>query len=197
MSQAERRIVNEIYSEVLFVLAEQSKALDSVQEELAAVCRVLKLEPEFGDLLCSQLLRGQEKVEIVRRIFDGRLSELTVNFLAVLARRGRMGYLAGVSEEYEILVDTHHNRRAVEVTVPKMPDDAELDRLRRQLAEALESEVKVHVKVDPKIIGGIIIQKEDTMIDNSIRTVLERMVATVTENMKQRQKEEEQRGQKE
>ena len=101
MSQSRRYIVREIYSEVLFDLAEQGGEINTVQEELAVVRQILRQEPEFAALLNSEIIKGEEKMGIVRRVFDGRLSPLTVNFLCVLARRGRMGFLAGISDRFE------------------------------------------------------------------------------------------------
>ena len=188
VSGSHRQVVREVYSEVLFDLAEQGGELDGVQEELVAVSRVLKTEAGFAELLSSQVVKGEEKAEIIRRVFGGRLSELTVNFLSVLARRGRIGFLGGVSDRLERLVDAHHNRRLVEVTMAAKPDDERLEKLKAALAAALDSKVKVAVKVDPKIIGGIVIRKDDTLIDNSVRTTLDRMVKAVTEGMKDKEK---------
>lgn len=187
MSGSHREIVHEVYSEVLFDLAQQSAELESVLEELMAVRGVLKAEPEFAALLSSQIVKPAEKAEIVRRVFSGRLSELTVNFLSVLSRRGRIGFLGGVCEKYEMLVDAHHNRRVVEVTMASKPDDEQITKLKADLAAALDSKVKLSIKVDPKIIGGIIIKKDDTLVDNSVRTALNRMIQSVMENMKSRE----------
>jgi F-type H+-transporting ATPase subunit delta len=187
LSGSRREIVREVYSEVLFDLAQQSAELESVLEELMAVRGVLKAEPEFAALLSSQIVKSPEKAEIVRRVFGGRLSELTVNFLSVLARRGRMGFLGGVSEKYELLVDAHHNRRAVEVTMASKPDDEQIMKLKADLGAALDSKVKLSIKVDPKIIGGVIIKKDDTLVDNSVRTALNRTIQSVMENMKSRE----------
>lgn len=187
MSGSQRHIVHEVYSEVLFDLAEQSGELEGVLEELMAVKQVFKKERQFAALLASQVVKGEEKAEIVRRVFGGRLSELTVNFLSVLAKRGRMGFVAGVSDKLEMLVDAHQNRRAVEVTLAEKPDEERMEELRADLMEALGSKVKLTVKVDPKIIGGIVIKKDDALIDNSVRTALDRMVKSVTKSMKDKE----------
>ena len=186
MSGSHREVVREVYSEVLFDLAQQSAELEIVLEELMAVRGVFKAEPEFAALLSSQVVKGAEKAEIIRRVFGGKLSELTVNFLSVLARRGRISFLGGVSEKYELLVDAHHNRSAVEVTMASKPDDEKMMKLKADLAAALGSKVKLSVKVDPKIIGGVIIKKDDTLVDNSVRTALNRTIQAVMENMKSR-----------
>ncbi len=188
MSQSRRYIVREIYSEVLFDLAEQGGEINTVQEELAVVRQILRQEPEFAALLNSEIIKGEEKMGIVRRVFGGRLSPLTVNFLCVLARRGRMGFLAGISDRFEALADEYHHRQPVEVTVAKEPDAAFIEKLKADLAAALNSEVKLSVRVDPSLIGGVVLRKDDMMIDGSVRSSLERAVRTIVENMKEKER---------
>jgi F-type H+-transporting ATPase subunit delta len=188
MSQSRRYIVREIYGEVLFDLAEQGGQISTVQEEMAVVRQIVRREPEFASLLSSEIIKGDEKIGIVRRVFDGRLSDLTVHFLCVLARRGRMGFLAGISDRFEALADEYHHRQPVEVTVAKQPDEALVEKLKADLAAALKSEVKLSVKVDPALIGGVVIRKDDVMIDSSVRSSLERAVKTIVDNMKERER---------
>ena len=59
-------------------------------------------------------------------------------------------------------------------------------RLKADLREAISKDVKLSVVVEPAIIGGIIIKKDDAVIDNSVKTALERGVATIIENLKDR-----------
>ncbi len=186
MSQSRRYIVREIYSEVLFDLAEQGGQINTVQEEMAVVRQILKREPEFASLLGSEIIKGDEKIAIIRRIFEGRLSDLTIHFLGVLARRGRIGFLASISDRFEALADEYHHRQPVEVTVAKQPDAAFIEKLRADMAAALKSEVKLSIKVDPALIGGVVVRKDDMMIDGSVRSSLENAVRTIVDRMKEK-----------
>ncbi len=189
MSQSRKYVVREVYSEVLFDLAEQSGEINAVHEELVCVGQIFKREPEFATLLSSELVKPEEKAGIIRRVFDGQMSELTINFLCVLARRGRVGFLGGISQRYESLVDEYHHRRAVEVTLAREPDAELIASLKADLSEALDSEVKLTVKVDPALIGGAMIRKDDMMVDSSVRSSLERTMKAVIETMKDRGKD--------
>jgi F-type H+-transporting ATPase subunit delta len=186
VSESARHIVREVYSEVLFELAEQMGCVDSVTDDLSCVAEILKAEPEFAAVLTSQTIKPSEKVQIIRRVFGGKVEDLTLDFLSVLARRNRIGFLAGISDKYEMLVDVHHERAFVEITVAKALNDKQTERLKAGLKNAINGEVKVSVEVEPGIIGGIIIKKGDTVIDNSVKTTLQRAVGTVVENLKDR-----------
>jgi F-type H+-transporting ATPase subunit delta len=186
VSESTRQIVREVYSEVLFELAEQADCVDSVWDDLECVRKVLRAEPQFMEILTSPRTSGTDRAQIVRRVFEGKVENLTLDFLSVLARRGRMGFIEPISDRYEMLVDTHRGRVLVEVTVAKVLDNEQSVALRDDLTDAIKREVKLSVNVDPAIIGGIIIKKNDTVIDNSVKTALKRAVANITGNLEDR-----------
>jgi len=179
MAETSRHIVHEIYSDVLFELAEETGQLDEVMSDLQAVARVLRAEPEFLSLLVSPNLNEAEKAAMIRRVFGGKICPLVLDFLCVLARRNRIGSLNGISSRYEDRYDSVRNRKRVVVTLAKEPTEAELEKLKEEIREAVRSEVKLTVKVNPEILGGIVIQKGDRVIDHSVKNILERTVNTI------------------
>ena len=189
MAASSKHIIHEIYSDVLFELAEESGQAERAMEDLASVGALLRDEPDFVKLLASDKLKDDEKGKVVHRVFSGRVCELTLNFLCVLARRGRMGFLSGIADRYEVLVDRLKNCRLVEITLVKKKSDAELEQMRQQIKDAIGAEVKLRVTIDPEILGGIVIRQGDLMIDNSVRTILERTVnAIVSRSERQSQR---------
>jgi F-type H+-transporting ATPase subunit delta len=163
----------------MFELAEEADLVEQVMEDLACVQKILSDEPDFATLLKLRTIKGVEKSKIVRRVFGGRVNELTLDFLSVLARRDRMNFLTSISDKYEALVDVYQQRCLVEVTIAEAPHDGMLQKLKADIGKVINSRVKLSVHVDPTIIGGIIIKKGDRVIDNSISTILKRTVDTV------------------
>lgn len=185
MAHASRHIIHEIYSDVMFELAEESGSVNTVCDDIEAVAKVFEAEPDFLTLLTVGQLKEEQKVQIVRRVFGGRVDELTLDFLCVLTRRNRLGFLFGIQDHYYALMDQYHNVQRLEITLAKTPDDAQLEKLKAELSDAVKSEVKLAVQVNPEILGGIIIKKGEMIIDNSVRSILDRTVDAVVSRSKE------------
>jgi F-type H+-transporting ATPase subunit delta len=175
MASPSRHIVNEIYSDVLFQLAEEAGQVEQVLGDLAAVAGVLRDEPDFTKLLMSDKLKETEKAAVIRRVFGDRISGLTIDFLCV-----------GIADRYEVLADSLKNCRLVEVTLAKSISEEQLEQLRQKIKDAIRAEVKLKVNIDPEILGGVILRQGDIMIDNSVRTVLSRTVNIIMDRSKEK-----------
>ena len=188
MAKNARHIIHEIYSDVMFELAQESGLLDDVMADLEAVGALLQDEPEFLSLLTLGHLKEAEKSKMIRRVFKGRINNLTLDFLCVLGKRNRMSFLHGIGDRYQVLLDEHKHLHRIEVTLSKEPDDEQVEKLKQDLKDAISAEIKLSVTVDPDIIGGIVIRKGDLVVDNSVRTILNRTVSAVMAKSKQKQK---------
>ena len=179
MAHAARHIIHEIYSDVMFELAEETGLVDGVMDDLEAVGKIFEAEPEFLTLLTVGQLKDDEKNRIIRRVFGGRVNELTLDFLCVLARRNRLNSLFVIQDRYQNLMDKFHNVQRLEIKLAREPNNAQLAKLKADLMDAIRAEVKLAVQVDPDILGGIVIKKGDMVIDNSVRSILNRTVDAV------------------
>lgn len=181
MKQNVKDIVRQVYSEVLFELAVESEVVDIVTHDLKSVIDVLEREPEFSALMTSQTVRGQEKSEAIKRVFQGSIHDLTLHFLSILAKRDRMDVLISVSDSFESLIDERSKRYNIKVILAKKPDTEEYDELKKKISEVINGQVNLAVEVDPSIIGGIIIKDGDEVIDNSIKNRLKRAIKVVVD----------------
>ncbi|MHC4882619.1 MAG: ATP synthase F1 subunit delta [Planctomycetota bacterium] len=179
MARNARHLIHEIYSDVMFELAEDAGLVEQVMDDLDAVAEVMKEEPEFLSLLTLGQVKEDEKTKMVRRVFKGRVNDLTLDFLCVLAKRNRMNFLHGIGDRYQVLMDERKNLHRIEVTLAKEPTDEQAEKIKADIRDALNAEIKLSVNIDPEILGGIIIKKGDLMVDNSVRTILSRTVDAI------------------
>ena len=186
MGQNARHIIHEIYSDVMFELASEAGLTDRVMDDLEAVSSVLKDEPEFLSLLTLGHVKDEDKAGMIRRVFDGRIHTLTLDFLCVLARRNRMSFIHGIGDRYQVLMDEKKNLHRIEITLAKELEDEQLAKIKADIEDAIRGQIKLSVNVDPEIIGGIVIKKGDLVVDNSVKTILTRTVDVVMERSKEK-----------
>lgn len=186
MARNARHIIHEIYSDVMFELAEDAGLVEEVMDDLEAVTTAMQDEPEFLSLLTLGQVKDDEKAHMIRRVFKGRVNDLTLDFLCVLAKRNRMSFVHGIGGRYQVLMDERKNLHRIEVTLAKEPTDEQVERIKADIRDALNAEIKLSVNIDPEIIGGIIIRKGDLMVDNSVRTILNRTVDAVMTRSKEK-----------
>ncbi|MFI5358647.1 MAG: ATP synthase F1 subunit delta [Halanaerobiales bacterium] len=165
--------VSRRYSFALFELAKEEDKLFIFRDELAAILQVMEEYPDLKKLLLHPRTKRGDKKLLLERIFSGNLSKELLNFLKLLTDRRRESYLEAIYQDYLDLLNKEENILEIEVfSAISLPDD-----LRNKLVEKLTaltgSRISIKEKVDPEIIGGLILKIGDRIIDGSIRKDLE------------------------
>ncbi|MCX5636771.1 MAG: ATP synthase F1 subunit delta [Planctomycetota bacterium] len=174
----------EIYARALFELAERSKMVNAIKDELNLVQDISVQEKDFRVLMASPYFSADYKEQMVQKMFSGKLSDLTIDFLRVVIQHDRMVFLPQIIDRFGELWEAHHGYRIVQVTVSEAMNSQENEVLSANIASAMNNKVKLQVGVNPSIMGGIIIRYGDRVIDNSIRSRLRRAVNTIMSRQK-------------
>lgn len=182
--------IERTYSTALFELAECSGAFDAVKDDLDSWIEICGEEKDFQELIISPYFSSQYKQQLVRKIFSGKISDLTLNFLIVAIRHNRTRFLSQIMEEYNRLWDVRQGRCSVQVTVATKISDDEAARISNDIASSIDRKVKINIAINPDIIGGIIIRYDDKVIDNTVRTRLNKTVETILNRGKRRKIDE-------
>jgi F-type H+-transporting ATPase subunit delta len=165
----------------LFNAAVNQGIVEQVQEDLASVTAVMKANPRFRTFLSSPEVLTEDKKQMLMDVFGERTAGLVMRLLGLLIEKGRFAHLEQISDAYEYL----YEQRAgiVEATViTAVPLDEELERKTiGKLERDTGKTIRLTKKVDRKIIGGMIVMIEDTVIDGSIRHQLERVRSSLRE----------------
>lgn len=180
--------LGEVYAQALFELAEQSKTIDVIKDDLDVVRSVSIQEKDFEALMVSPYFSAEYKGQIAQKIFSGKLSDLTVNFLITAIRHNRMMFLPQIIDRFNELLETHEGYCIVQVTVSEAMSKEGAKKLSENIAGAVKNKVKLQVDVNPSIMGGIIIRCGDSVIDNSIRSRLRRAVKIIMSRPKMQEK---------
>ncbi len=172
--------VGKIYAQALFELADSAGAIDAVKENLDFLTAVIVQQRDFAALLSFPWFSDEEKELLTNKIFSARLADLAMDFLLVVVKHNKAGFLPHIAEQYNQLWETHYGYCPVYVTVSRQMNDDEIKKIYADIATAIKKRVKLEMNVDPSIIGGITIRCGDKVIDNTVRTRLRQVVKATT-----------------
>ncbi len=172
-----------IYARSLYELAEQAGSRDKiveVGEEIDQIRELARGDAAFGELLASPIIDGARRGASLRRIFDGKVTDLTLRFLLVLNVKGRLGHLESIGDAYERLVHEAFGRVEVDLYTAAPVGRAELESIKQRIESAIGKEPVLYTYHDPSMIGGLKLRIGDQLIDGSVNNRLRRLKQSLT-----------------
>lgn len=161
------------YAVALFDLARDGKTLDTVAASLASLKAAIAESAEFKGLINSPVLSREIAGKTIAAVASSiGIDPLTTKFLGVLAENRRLSQLPAVIRAYETLLSNHKGEARAEVTSAHPLDAEQISALQKSLKARVGRDVAVDAKVDPAILGGLVVKIGSQMIDSSIRTRL-------------------------
>lgn len=182
--------IGTVYAKAFLAAAAQSQSVDQDLDEFGAlVATVLNQQPTFEATLSSPRVAVEEKIGLLDRTLKGNVSEGLLKFLKVVCRHERLDCLR---EIYLAARDQHHQAKGVvqvHVTTAEALDGGMSERVKSELGQHLKSEVDLVQKVDPSIVGGMIIRIGDMVYDSSVRQKLASIRQKTVDNTSQQMRE--------
>ena len=163
------------YAEALFSVARAEGTLGEVEDELFRFSQTLSGSDELRDALTDAHVPASRRQQIVEDLLGGRASATTVALVSMVVGTGRSRELPAIIRGLVEMSAREANKEVAEVrsAVPLTADQR--DRLTKALNEATGKQVEVKVVIDPSVLGGIVAQVGDTVIDGSVRSRLEQL----------------------
>ena len=166
---SEEQHVGEVYAKALLNVAAKEGMVDGVVDQLESLVQdVLNKNPKLDLVISNPKMPVEAKIEMLDRVFKGKLHGTLLTFLKVLARRQRLHSLRAVQTSASNLRDEWAGRIQVAVTVSS-PLSAESEAaLIKSLKSVFKKEIRLQTKVDPSILGGLVVRVGDTVYDSSV-----------------------------
>jgi F-type H+-transporting ATPase subunit delta len=161
-----------LYARALFQAAEGQGRVEAVHRDLGEFADAVAASSELAAFLANPQVESATKVGVLGELSDGA-DELVHNFLRLIAEKGRSGQILGMREEFQALVDRAQGRVPVELTTAFDLSDAEAASIVAQIEQASGRTVEATRKVDPELVGGMILQAGSLRVDASVRGRLE------------------------
>lgn len=170
------KLVDKTYGQALFDLSVEENKVDELAGQAEILSELFRENPGFLDILNHPQISKEEKLQVIKDCFDGKMDDDLTGFLTTIVEAGRQKFIPSILDYFIQAVKAHKHIGTAYVTTA-----AELSMERRQAVERRLLEItdnlsyEMHFDVDPALIGGMIIRIGDKVVDSSIRGKLERL----------------------
>ena len=166
----------ERYAAALFELADERRMLDEVASDLRQLRAMLAASQDLARLVRSPILtRGEQGKAIAALVERAGFTPLVRDFLAVVAKNRRLFAAPAMIEAYLRNLAERRGEVTAEITAALPLSEGQLGLLSEQLRRSVGRRVSLEVKVDPGLIGGLVVKLGSRMIDGSIKSKLQRL----------------------
>ena len=169
-----------VYAEALFEVAKEKGKLDAIRDELAQFADALDGDRDLQVFFFSPYFSTAEKVAGLKRAVSGADQEL-LNFLELLIEKGRMQEVFRIRRQLDQLWKQENRRIDVTVTSAVELDRAVVEKVGEEIERQTGQKVELASRVDDEIIGGIVLQVGNMVLDASIRSRLDKLRKSVAQ----------------
>jgi len=163
-----------IYARALYEAARDQDRVDPVRDELRTLVEAFDATPELERFLANPQLDPGAKADVLEQVTEGA-EPLLRNALRLLASKGRAGELRAFAAELELIADRAAGRVQVELTTAHELSDKDAAAIVKRIEDASGRAVQATRKVDPELVGGVILQAGSLRVDASVRGRLQRL----------------------
>ena len=161
------------YALALYDLAQQEHAIDSIEGELQRFLDLLNESADLRELVRNPVFSAEDQTRAVGAVLDkAGISGLGANFIKLVASKRRLFAIRSMIDAYRAIVADKRGLLSAEVTVAEKLNDANRISVEDALKSVTGKTVTLIEKVDPAIIGGLIVKMGSKMVDSSVRTKL-------------------------
>jgi ATP synthase F1 delta subunit len=166
--------IAEVYARALFEVAKEHGLLDEVHDDLTAFAQALSDNRQFAVFFFSPYFSTEEKKDGLKRAVTGA-EPVFMNFLEALIERHRMPAIFRIRDRYQDMWEDERDLLPVEVTSAVALDESTVASIGERIGQQTKRTVELSSKVDPDILGGIVLRVGNVILDASIRNRLEQL----------------------
>jgi len=161
------------YATALFDLAREGNAIDAVKADLERFDALLAESPDLTRMVRSPVFSAAEQLQALAAVLErAGIGGLAAKFLKLVTTNRRLFAVRDMIKGYRELVAEHKGEATAEVTVAERLKDEHVDALRSALKTVSGKDVDLDIRIDPSIIGGLVVKLGSRMVDTSLRTRL-------------------------
>lgn len=164
-----RSDVQREYGGAIWLLAAEQNCTDAILEDVHTLQSVLAENPDYIKLILTPDILLEKRLGLLDEAFRGNVHPFLLNFMKLLAERGHFAYLPDCLDEYCRKYDVANNIESVTVLSAVDLTPAQKKAIGEKLSAKLQKNIRLTVKVDPSVIGGICVQTSSQSLDGTVR----------------------------
>lgn len=170
-----------VYAAAIYDVGQSTGQVDQIAAELRNFADLVNADPDFELFLDSPAVDSETRKLTVEKLFRGKYGEVFVDSLQVLNRKERLGILREVAAAYHALHQESLGRVELNVRTAVPLSDGVREQLRERISRATGKKIDLLERIDPSLIGGIVLQLGDKKFDGSVRRKLAAVKASLLE----------------
>lgn len=156
------------YAQALIEISQERKTLDSYEKELQEVIDYIINEKNLKETWFSKELTTDDKKKVIKDFFAEKVSNIILNFLCLVIDKHRENFLVDIFMAYKAQGDILRNIQDAEVRSAVQITDKDFRILQEKLSAMTGKNIRLHAKIDPSLVGGLVIRIGDQVIDGSV-----------------------------
>ncbi len=161
------------YANAMFQVASELNIVDKVRDDFVIVFDTLLQDEDIKTFLSSHFINIKSKIEILNKAYKNKIEPETLNLISIIVERNLINILSSIIIEYENVIDDYYNIAQVVITTAYPIDNTEI--IEKAIVGMIDREISLTVKVDERLISGIIVDIGGTVYDYSMLNELKKM----------------------
>mgnify|MGYP003784732749 FL=1 len=161
-------MISKRYGKALLLLAEEKNLIDQFEKDLIDINATINADENLKQIWLSFRIGPSAKKDTIKKLFKGKVADDIIKFLMLIIDKNREAYLGDIVTAYRQVADISRNIVEAEVTTAVQLTDKDFRGLQEKLSVVTGKNVRLRTKVNPSLIGGVIVKIGDQIIDGSV-----------------------------
>ena len=167
------KLISKTYGDALFELAVEKDKVDVLLQEIEQLKEVLSENEDFGRLMNHPKIIKEEKIQVAKDVFAGRVSDELLGFLTIVIAKDRYKDIDAILDYFIAEVKRHKGIGIATVTTAVPLREEQCKKIEQKLLDTTQyTKMEMHYDLDESLIGGMVVRIGDRVVDSSIKTKL-------------------------
>ena len=162
------------YAKAFYQLGEEKKLVDNFYRDVKLLRDSVDQTPDFKRFFFNPVIKPSIKIDVLQQTFKGNIEDNTLKFLILIVENKREIFLDDIIRSFIDIYRQNNNINSVTISAAKELSKKNIDLIRKKIEEKNKSSAEVYTKVNPNLIGGIILRIDDIQYDSTVKTALDK-----------------------